>query len=221
VPWRSSGAPWHKQAPRFSKPKCLSLYLHVVFLPPFFCVPICFCLVVWYPVCSYYPASLLWSPGPRPSPVFRSAVCDCLSLNVSVSLYEVIKYTLSASLLWCPGPRPSPVFRAAICDCLSLKTYLSLSLSPKYLAVPEAAEIKIVQLPAVARRCTDVCASRTVLAVTDKHEGRVCISHFEDIEYQGGPHWGVESSTEEPVRWISRLKDVCLADLYLTCGGNS
>ena len=34
---------------------------------------------------SYYPASLLWSPGPRPSPVFRSAVCDCLSLNVSVS----------------------------------------------------------------------------------------------------------------------------------------
>ena len=32
-----------------------------------------------------YPASLLWSPGPRPSPVFRSAICDCLSLNVSVS----------------------------------------------------------------------------------------------------------------------------------------
>jgi len=28
-------------------------------------------------------ASLLWSPGPRPSPVFRSAICDCLSLNVS------------------------------------------------------------------------------------------------------------------------------------------
>jgi len=25
-----------------------------------------------------------WSPGPRPSPVFRSAICDCLSLNVSV-----------------------------------------------------------------------------------------------------------------------------------------
>ena len=35
---------------------------------------------------SYYPASLLWSPGPRPSPVFRSAICDCLSLNVSISL---------------------------------------------------------------------------------------------------------------------------------------
>ena len=34
---------------------------------------------------SYYPASLLWSPGPRPSPVFRSAICDCLSLNVSIS----------------------------------------------------------------------------------------------------------------------------------------
>ena len=30
---------------------------------------------------SYYPASLLWSPGPRPSPVFRSAICDCLSLK--------------------------------------------------------------------------------------------------------------------------------------------
>ena len=35
---------------------------------------------------SCYPASLLLSPGPRPSPVFRSAVCDCLSLNVSISL---------------------------------------------------------------------------------------------------------------------------------------
>jgi len=34
---------------------------------------------------SYYPASLLWSPGPRPSPAFRSAICDCLSLNVSIS----------------------------------------------------------------------------------------------------------------------------------------
>ena len=33
-----------------------------------------------------YTTSLLWSPGPRPSPVFRSAICDCLSLNVSVPL---------------------------------------------------------------------------------------------------------------------------------------
>ena len=33
---------------------------------------------------SYYPASLLWSPGPRPSPVFRSVICDCLSLNVPI-----------------------------------------------------------------------------------------------------------------------------------------
>ena len=33
---------------------------------------------------SYYTASLLWSTGPRPSPVFRSAICDCLSLNVSI-----------------------------------------------------------------------------------------------------------------------------------------
>jgi hypothetical protein len=28
-------------------------------------------------------ASRLWFPGPRPLPVFRSAFCDCLSLNVS------------------------------------------------------------------------------------------------------------------------------------------
>jgi hypothetical protein len=26
---------------------------------------------------SCYPASLLWFPGPRPLPVFRSAICDC------------------------------------------------------------------------------------------------------------------------------------------------
>jgi hypothetical protein len=36
---------------------------------------------------SYYPASLQWSPGPRPSPAFRSAICDCLSFNVSISLF--------------------------------------------------------------------------------------------------------------------------------------
>jgi len=32
------------------------------------------------------PHRCLWSPGPLPSPVFRSAICDCLSLNVSISL---------------------------------------------------------------------------------------------------------------------------------------
>jgi len=32
------------------------------------------------PSCS--PASWLWFPGPRPLPDFRSAICDCLSLNV-------------------------------------------------------------------------------------------------------------------------------------------
>jgi len=36
----------------------------------------------WDLVC--YPASLLWSPGPRPSPVFRSVLCDFLSLNVPI-----------------------------------------------------------------------------------------------------------------------------------------
>jgi len=45
-------------------------------------------LVVWAWDLVCYPASLLWSPGPRPSPVFRSAICDCLSLNVSISLRE-------------------------------------------------------------------------------------------------------------------------------------
>ena len=32
---------------------------------------------------------LLRSPGPRPPPVFRSAICDCLSLNVSVSFLSL------------------------------------------------------------------------------------------------------------------------------------
>ena len=31
-----------------------------------------------------YAASLLQSPAPRPPSVFRSAICDCLSLNVSI-----------------------------------------------------------------------------------------------------------------------------------------
>jgi hypothetical protein len=31
---------------------------------------------------SCYTASRLWFPGSRPLPVFRSAICDCLSLNV-------------------------------------------------------------------------------------------------------------------------------------------
>ena len=43
-------------------------------------------LVVWAWDLVCYPASLLWSPGPRPSPVFRSAICDCLSLNVPIPL---------------------------------------------------------------------------------------------------------------------------------------
>ena len=70
---------------------------------------------------SCSPASLLWSPGPRPSPVFRSAVCDCLSLNVSVSLF--IQHSLSLSLFFsfflslCVaglGPRLLPGFTAVV-----------------------------------------------------------------------------------------------------------
>ena len=58
---------------------------------------------------SYYPASLLWSPGPRPSPVFRSAVCDCLSLNVSISLSLFNNYSINPkplSLVLADHPRP-------------------------------------------------------------------------------------------------------------------
>ena len=64
-------------------------------------------------------ASLLWSPGPRPSPVFRSAVCDCLSLNVSVSLTTLIKKSERrrprALLCHCiVGPACKPVVRVTV-----------------------------------------------------------------------------------------------------------
>ena len=49
----------------------------------------------WDLVC--YPASLLWSPGPRPSPVFRSVLCDCLSLNVPILCTPISIFVLSAS----------------------------------------------------------------------------------------------------------------------------
>jgi hypothetical protein len=57
-------------------------------------------------------ASLLWSPGPRPSPVFRSAVCDCLSLNVSVSLIQPTPRCFCSRFIPCRprgrwGPRHS------------------------------------------------------------------------------------------------------------------
>jgi hypothetical protein len=58
---------------------------------------------------SYYPASLLWSPGPRPSPVFRSAICDCLSLNVSISL------RLCCPPQHRPEPRGPPSARSPAC----------------------------------------------------------------------------------------------------------
>ena len=48
-------------------------------------------------------ASLLRSPGPCSSTVICSAICDCLSFNVSFSL-----------------------FRSAICDCLSINECFSL-----------------------------------------------------------------------------------------------
>jgi hypothetical protein len=47
-----------------------------------------------------YTASLLWSHGPRPSPVFRSAICDCLSLHVSVSLIPG-RYEQNVNALGC------------------------------------------------------------------------------------------------------------------------
>jgi hypothetical protein len=33
---------------------------------------------------------MLRSPGPCSPPIFRSAICDCLSLNVSFSLHNLI-----------------------------------------------------------------------------------------------------------------------------------
>ena len=82
-----------------------------------------------------------WSPGPRPSPVFRSVLCDCLSLNVPILSWDLVCYP--ASLLWSPGPRPSPVFRSVLCDCLSLNvpipppTLLVASRSSNFLPVIE------------------------------------------------------------------------------------
>ena len=62
---------------------------------------------------SYYPASLLSSPGPRPSPVFRSALCDCLSLNVPVSLSLYKNAMLGAALALPPPAAPlAPVVQA-------------------------------------------------------------------------------------------------------------
>jgi hypothetical protein len=74
---------------------------------------------------SCYAASLLWSPGPRPSPVFRSAICDCLSLNVSLSVscgpgwYLSLPLVCTRLLPRSPGPYSPPVLRSAICDCFS------------------------------------------------------------------------------------------------------
>ena len=85
---------------------------------------------------SYYPASLLWSPGPRPSPVFRSAICDCLSLNVSISCRPRARVPL---VVWAwdflyaglspRSPAPcSPVFFAlSIATVVNTRMFLSFS----------------------------------------------------------------------------------------------
>jgi hypothetical protein len=54
-------------------------------------------------------AALLWSPGPRPSPVFRSAICDGLSLNVSFSLLPTATGA-SQRAAWCAAHGSSCVF---------------------------------------------------------------------------------------------------------------
>ena len=69
-----------------------------------------------------YTASLLWSSGPRPSPVFRSAICDCLSLNVSVSLIPG-RYEQNVNALGCALclltttaiPRTGPMWARGFC----------------------------------------------------------------------------------------------------------
>ena len=44
-----------------------------------------------------YTASRLWFPGPRPLPVFRSAICDCLSINVSGLCFRCARWEDTAA----------------------------------------------------------------------------------------------------------------------------
>jgi len=60
-------------------------------------------LITWF--YAVLVVSLLWSPGPRPSPVFRFAICDCLSLNVPIlfwgkSLLEIFACQSSSAWLF-------------------------------------------------------------------------------------------------------------------------
>jgi hypothetical protein len=75
---------------------------------------------------SCYPASLLWFPGPRPLPVFRSAICDCLSLNVFGLLrMPVLLQRFSQSYVSVPAGRCGLCFsRFGIFACLSLIVWL-------------------------------------------------------------------------------------------------
>ena len=85
---------------------------------------------------SYYPASLLWSPGPRPSPVFRSAICDCLSLNVSISRRPRARVPL---VVWAwdflyaglsprsPGPCSPVFFALSLATVVNTRMFLSFS----------------------------------------------------------------------------------------------
>jgi hypothetical protein len=66
-----------------------------------------------------YTASLLWFPGPCPSPVFRSAICDCSSLNVS-----------GLSFSHCAG------LRRPCMPCATCKIPLHFDEPPPHLDVP-------------------------------------------------------------------------------------
>ena len=59
--------------------------------PPEFCEPIWFGSVVWYPVCTS-------SPGPCSPTVFRSAICDCLSINGCFSRSSIHPLSLPVCL---------------------------------------------------------------------------------------------------------------------------
>ena len=78
---------------------------------------------------SCYPASLLWSPGPRPSPVFLSALCDCLSLNVSVSEPVSLSHGLAPNV---DGDQhaPCPPHKHSSSSCFPGSLSLNVSLSP-------------------------------------------------------------------------------------------
>ena len=91
---------------------------------------------------GYYPASLLWSPGPRPSPDFRSAVCDCLSLNVSIVVLQLLH-------------EPKLIFASV---CASFTTQI-LPISP-----PRCRDLQVEDFVALGRLAAEQLENKTRIA---------------------------------------------------------